>query len=338
MSRRNPFTQRCYFRIVLQYPMSGLNRHIAILLVLLTAVLKSVFAQPAEKKNTPEDYINLYKNDAIKEMLAFRVPASITLAQGMLESDYGNSALAVYANNHFGIKCHKEWTGETYTQDDDEKDECFRKYETVYDSYVDHSEFLKSRPRYASLFELKITDYKGWAHGLKAAGYATDPKYATRLIELIERHKLYEYDKMEGIPPVAAEPKSPQGNRTVVTNITSREVYLNNNRKYVIVKSGDTFMKLAQELNMGVWQLYKYNDLNKNSTLTPGQILYIQPKRARSNVAEKHQMKPGETMHDVSQKYGIKLKKLYQYNNMEPGTQPKAGQVIYLEKAKPRRK
>jgi LysM repeat protein len=299
MSRRNPFTQRCYFRIVLQYPMSGLNRHIAILLVLLTAVLKSVFAQPAEKKNTPEDYINLYKNDAIKEMLAFRVPASITLAQGMLESDYGNSALAVYANNHFGIK---------------------------------------SRPRYASLFELKITDYKGWAHGLKAAGYATDPKYATRLIELIERHKLYEYDKMEGIPPVAAEPKSPQGNRTVVTNITSREVYMNNNRKYVIVKSGDTFMKLAQELNMGVWQLYKYNDLNKNSALTPGQILYIQPKRARSNVAEKHQMKPGETMHDVSQKYGIKLKKLYQYNNMEPGTQPKAGQVIYLEKAKPRRK
>jgi LysM repeat protein len=267
-------------------------------------------------------------------MQLYKVPASITLAQGMLESDNGNSALAVYANNHFGIKCHKEWTGETYTQDDDTKDECFRKYSTVYDSYVDHSEFLKTRPRYAFLFELKLTDYVGWAKGLKQAGYATDPKYADRLISIIERYNLSQYDKLEGVTPIAAEPKSPEGTKTVVTNsMQKREVFLNNNRKYVIVKSGDTFMKIAQELDMGVWQLYKYNDMHKSSTLKAGQILYIQPKRNKAE-QDKCQVKPGQTMHDISQQYGVKLKKLYKYNNMEPGTEPKAGQVIYLKKSK----
>ncbi|HTF05832.1 MAG TPA: glucosaminidase domain-containing protein [Bacteroidia bacterium] len=313
-----------------------MKRQIVLVFVLLFSSVLA-FAQPAEKKNTPQDYIDLYKDDAIREMQLFKVPASITLAQGMLESDNGNSALAVYANNHFGIKCHKEWTGETYTQDDDTKDECFRKYGTVYDSYVDHSEFLKSRPRYASLFELKLTDYKGWAKGLKSAGYATDPKYADRLIDIIERYKLHEFDKLEGLPPVAAEPRKTEGNKTVSTNVSRREIYFNNNIKYVIVKPGDTFMKIAQELDMGVWQLYKYNDMNKNTVLKPGQILYIQPKRRKAE-PDKHQMKPGETMHDVSQKYGIKLKKLYKYNEMEQGTEPKAGQVIYLRKRKPVRK
>ena len=167
---------------------------LAIALSMPTAILR---AQPAEKKNTPADYIAAYKDDAIREMQLFRVPASITLAQGMLESDNGNSALAVYANNHFGIKCHKEWTGDTYTQDDDTKDECFRKYTSAYDSYVDHSEFLKTRPRYSGLFELKITDYKGWANGLKAAGYATHGTYAEDLIAVIEQNKLYEFDRIE---------------------------------------------------------------------------------------------------------------------------------------------
>jgi LysM repeat protein len=307
-------------------------------LLVLAAALSlslSVFAQPAEKKNTPEEYVALYKDDAVREMQLYKVPASITLAQGMLESDNGNSALAVYANNHFGIKCHKEWTGETYTQDDDEKDECFRKYGSVYDSYTDHSEFLKTRPRYAFLFDLKINDYKGWATGLKTAGYATDPKYAERLINLIERYKLNEYDKLEGVTPVAAEPQKSEGTKTVAINVMQkREVFLNNNRKYIVVKSGDSFMKIAQELEMGVWQLYKYNDMNKNTVLKPGQMLYIQPKRRKAQ-DDKCQVRPGQTMHDISQLYGVKLKKLYQYNSMEPGTQPKAGQVIYLRAPKP---
>lgn len=312
-------------------------KRLIVLLFVLSFAAATMYAQPAEKKNTPEEYIALYKADAIREMQLFHVPASITLAQGMLESDNGNSALAVYANNHFGIKCHKEWTGETYTQDDDTKDECFRKYGAVYDSYVDHSEFLKTRPRYAALFELKMTDYVGWAKGLKSAGYATDPKYADRLIDLIERYKLNEYDKLEGLSPIVAEPQKTEGTKTVTANgMNRREIYLNNNRKFIVAKQGDTFMKLAQELEMGVWQLYKYNDMNKDSSLRQGQMLYIQPKRNKCS-DDKCQVRPGETMHDISQKYGVKLKKLYLYNNMEPGTQPKAGQVIYLRKAKPKR-
>lgn len=313
-------------------------KRLIVLAFVLSFLTAMVHAQPAEKKNTPEEYIALYKDDAVREMQLFRVPASITLAQGMLESDNGNSALAVYANNHFGIKCHKEWTGDTYTQDDDTKDECFRKYTSVYDSYVDHSEFLKSRPRYSALFELRLTDYVGWAKGLKSAGYATDPKYADRLIDLIERYKLHEYDKLEGVTPVAAEAQKPEGTKVVAAaGLNRREIYLNNNRKFIVVKSGDTFMKLAQEMDMGVWQLYKYNDMTQDSALKTGQMLYVQPKRNRCS-EDKCQVKPGETMHDISQKYGVKLKKLYEYNNMTPGTQPKAGQVIYLRKAKPQRK
>lgn len=303
----------------------------------LLCISVAAYAQPAEKKNTPEEYISMYKADAVREMQLYRVPASITLAQGMLESDNGNSALAVYANNHFGIKCHKEWNGDTYTQDDDTKDECFRKYGSVYDSYVDHSAFLKSRPRYASLFELKITDYVGWAKGLKSAGYATDPKYADRLINIIERYQLHEYDKLEGQAPVAAEAQKPEGTKTVTSvEVQRREILYNNNRKFIVVKQGDTFMKLAQEMEMGAWQLYKYNDMTKDSVLKPGQMLYLQPKRNKCS-EDKCQVRPGETMHDISQKYGVKLKKLYLYNEMTPGAQPKAGQVIYLKKVKPKR-
>lgn len=141
-------------------------------------------AQPAEYKMTRPEYVEKYKDIAIKEMLENGIPASITLAQGLLESDAGNSALAMYANNHFGIKCHKDWKGDTYIQDDDAKDECFRKYQAAEESFDDHSEFLKTRGRYAFLFELRKTDYKGWADGLKEAGYATDPGYAGRLIKL----------------------------------------------------------------------------------------------------------------------------------------------------------
>lgn len=290
-----------------------------------------LFAQPSERKSTPADYIEKYKDDAIREMQMYKVPASITLAQGMLESDNGNSALAVYANNHFGIKCHTEWTGDTYTADDDEHNECFRKYTSVYDSYVDHSKFLKTRNRYASLFELKSTDYKGWAKGLKAAGYATDPKYAERLIDIIERYKLFAYDKEEVLVPIVSSPKNNNQQQTVTSTVSRREIFLNNKIKYIIVKPGDSFMKIAKELDMGVWQLYKYNDLNKNATLTPGQLLYIQPKKKKSKEG-KHIVKPGETIYDISQQYGVKVKSIYKYNSLPIGAQPKAGETILLKK------
>lgn len=311
--------------------MKNLSRILFIFLLLPANA--ALFAQPSERKSTPADYIDKYKDDAVREMQMYKVPASITLAQGMLESDNGNSALAVYANNHFGIKCHKEWTGDTYTADDDTHNECFRKYPSVYESFVDHSKFLKSRERYASLFTLKITDYKGWAKGLKAAGYATDPRYAERLIDIIERYKLFAYDKEEAVPLLSTTPANTTTAQTVTTTSSQRQILLNNKIKYIIVKPGDSFMKIAKELDMGVWQLYKYNDLNKNATLTPGQLLYIQPKKRKSKEAD-HKVKPGETMYDISQQYGVKVKSLYKYNNLPTGAQPKAGEMIVLKKKK----
>ena len=153
----------------------------------------AAFSQPAEYKMTRADYVEKYKDIAIKEMLQNGIPASITLAQGVLESENGNSALAMYANNHFGIKCHNDWKGATYIQDDDKKDECFRKYKAPEESFDDHSEFLKTRGRYAFLFELRKTDYKGWAEGLHDAGYTTDKIYASDLIKIIHKNKNYKY-------------------------------------------------------------------------------------------------------------------------------------------------
>ena len=170
-----------------------MQKFILSILLLLNFQL-SVAAENNERALLAENYIQNFKDDAIKEMMMYTIPASITLAQGMLESSFGTSDLAKLANNHFGIKCHKEWEGPVFIKDDDQKDECFRKYETVLDSYTDHSLFLKSRPRYSSLFELNHTDYKGWAKGLKNAGYATDPRYEKQLLELIESYKLYKYD------------------------------------------------------------------------------------------------------------------------------------------------
>jgi len=304
-------------------------RHFQIGLVMFLFSVAGL-AQPSERKLMPADYISRYKEDAIREMQLSRVPASITLAQGMLESDNGNSALAVYANNHFGIKCHTEWTGDTYTQDDDEKNECFRKYKSVYDSYQDHSNFLVTRKRYAGLFELKTTDYKGWAKGLKAAGYATDPKYADRLIDIIERNKLYEYDQQQPLPSVIVQASGkPQ---QVSVTASGREVLRNNNIKFVVVKQGDTFTKLSQELGLEIWQLCKYNDLDKNAVLKPGQVLYLQPKRKKSHTEQAHTTKPGETLSQISQQYGVKLSALYKYNNLKPGAQLKTGDVIQLRR------
>ena len=161
-----------------------------LVLTVLTILTFNLFAQPGSKRISRSEYIELYKEDAIREMERNSIPASITLAQGILESGDGNSPLARYANNHFGIKCHSDWTGKTFIQDDDKKNECFRKYKDPYESYKDHSDFLKKN-RYAFLFELKITDYKGWAHGLKKAGYATNPKYPHLLIKIIEENRRF---------------------------------------------------------------------------------------------------------------------------------------------------
>jgi len=302
---------------------------------LLASLSTIAYAQPAEYKNSPEEYIEKYKSEAIREMLMHGVPASITLSQGMLESANGNSPLAIYANNHFGIKCHRGWEGLTFIQDDDSKDECFRKYPHVLDSYSDHSEFLRKRGRYAALFELKQTDYKGWARGLKKAGYATNPRYPQLLITLIERHKLYEYDKVREMPSLLPEPEE-SASKPIMKG---RKVLLHNRVKYIVVKDGDTYFEIANNLDMMLWQLYKYNDLKKNEKLRVGQVLYLQPKRGRAKRGyEYHVAKRGETMYAISQKYAIKTKSLYRMNRMVEGAQPDPGQRISLRKVVSARK
>lgn len=305
-------------------------------------------------------YIRNYKDDAIKEMQLYNIPASITLAQGMLESGYGTSDLAKYANNHFGIKCHDEWDGPTYIQNDDEKNECFRKYSTVLDSYTDHSLFLKSRARYALLFELNHTDYKGWAAGLKEAGYATDPRYTDRLLDLIETYELYKFDlsgsaskiKKEAAaksskhvkkevqkkveqPESSAAVRRQQEKKTesAIIPFESHEIMRLGIVKYIIIKPNDTFIRIAKETDKDLWQLYKYNDMSPEDKLIPGQRLYLQPKRRKAKESF-HIVKKGETMKSISQLYGIKLELLYKKNAMREWEEPVVGQQLYLRQRK----
>ncbi len=311
-------------------------------------ILLAVPSLTMAQRMTTEEYIAKYREDAIKDMVKTGVPACITLAQGILESESGNSKLAQEANNHFGIKCHKEWEGKTFHQDDDARDECFRKYSTVLESYDDHSDFLKTRSRYAFLFELDVTDYKGWAHGLKKAGYATNPNYAHKLIDLIERYNLEAVNneaiaRMNGAPANAAatlvrqvsvkdknvSAKSDR-NVTTVINITPPTYYAEqNNVKYVVSKKGDTWVSIAKENDMMVWQVLKYNDALRDDELREGTIVYIKPKR-HSAQQKFHVVMPGESMRDISQMYAIKLSSLYKKNQIEPGTVVQPGTKLKL--------
>jgi len=312
------------------------------LVLLLFSLPFLTFAQLSQK-----EYIEKYKADAIKDMKKTGVPAAITLAQAALESENGNSPLAKGSNNHFGIKCHKEWNGPTYFHDDDKKQECFRKYKTVLESFDDHSYFLKSRPRYSSLFDLPKTDYKGWAYGLKKAGYATNPKYPELLIKIIEENNLAVLDQ-ENAPvaddqPLLAknadEPKKETApapkiivNKTPVYSYSDvgERVKFNNDVKYVIAKPGDTYLTIANEFELGLWQIFKYNEIDKNTPLLAGQRIYLQPKKKEAQ-AKIHIVKRGETLHDVAQQYGIKLKHIYKYNQLTENIDLKEGQKLLLQ-------
>jgi LysM repeat protein len=288
------------------------------------------FSQPSEKKLSPNDYITRFKEDAIKEMYQYGIPASITLAQGMLESGNGNSALAVYAKNHFGIKCHKEWTGPSYIMDDDAKNECFRKYQDVLDSYSDHSQFLRNRDRYAFLFELPKTDYKAWARGLKEAGYATLPAYANQLIDLIELYKLYELDKDVELTIHTVKEKKPQ------VALAMRQILKFNHTKFIIAKPGDSFYKIASDFDLELDELYRYNDFSRSEKIIAYEKIYVEPKRKKA-LEPTHVVTKGETMESISQLHGIKLSSLYKKNRMKAAdAQPKTGTVLYLRKRKPK--
>ncbi len=299
--------------------------------------------QSLKPSATGQEYIEEYKDLAIREMKRTGIPASITLAQGILESDYGNSRLARKARNHFGIKCHNSWAGEKVYHDDDRRNECFRKYNNVYESFRDHSKFLTQSNRYEFLFDYKPTQYKAWARGLKKAGYATSPTYAQKLIELIERYKLYNYDSREGRDIASANSSSSVKSTKNLGNVDNFEishpghaVRMRNRIDYIIVKQGDTYQSLTEELDLLSWELKKYNNLGDQPEIKPGQILYLQPKRKKAAAGYNyHVVKEGDTMYSISQLYGIKLEELYEKNNMKEGEKVKPGQKLWLRSQKP---
>lgn len=252
--------------------------------VFLLLVFVHHFSVAQNKRISRAEYIEKYKDVAIDKMRQTGIPASITLAQACLESDDGNSWLAREANNHFGIKCGNNWTGERIYKDDDMPNDCFRKYKNVAESYDDHSNYLLNTKRYASLFQLDSRDYKGWAQGLKDAGYATNPQYAQLLIKIIEDNQLYKYDESVRLvsTPTTVNSKGKTASEDWTIQLSTHEVKTNNDVKYIIVKKGDTFQGIAKEFNMWEKELYKYNDLTRDSTLHEGQVLYIQPKRNKA--------------------------------------------------------
>jgi hypothetical protein len=285
-------------------------------------------------------YINTYKDIAVGEMQTYKIPASIILAQGILESKSGASELATKANNHFGIKCKEEWTGEKYYYDDDAKGECFRKYGSAIESYRDHSVFLSTRSRYADLFKLDIHDYKGWATGLKQAGYATEPKYAGMLIKIIEDNKLYEFDKLAGTAAGNLSKDSLSRSDTdpdfsdVVVDESGRLVGKINGVRCIRAKPNDSYTTIAKDFGLAANDLLHFNDVKTDHILRASELVYIEAKKNKSSTAY-HQVKVGETMQGISQRYGIKLRKLYRMNHMKPGTGATPGHTLYLQASAP---
>ena len=311
-----------------------MSRITVLLFTVFTFCYYSVDAQSTRKYSTT-DYIELYKDLAVKEMKRTRIPASITMAQGILESGSGNSTLARKSNNHFGIKCHSDWKGKKVYHDDDRRNECFRKYKTVYESYIDHSDFLTSKGRYSSLFDLKTTDYKGWAKGLKKAGYATDPKYSHRLIKIIEDYKLYLLDEEQEWTREDGRNEVRGNDNFIISPYNTHVPDYNNGVKYIRTEDGDSFDAIAKEFGLRDWELYKYNDLPKNADLSKYRYLYIQSKKGKANRKhEYHIVKQGETLHYISQKYGVKMNKLLRYNGLSENAKLKSGDKLNLRRKK----
>ena len=302
------------------------------ILVFFVAHSISMMAQ-SSKKMTREDYIEAFKDIAIKEMGRSGVPASITLSQGMLESDNGNSRLAVKANNHFGIKCHNDWKGKKIYHDDDHRGECFRKYNSVYESYEDHSDFLRNVTRYEFLFELDPLDYEAWAKGLKKAGYATNPQYAEKLVIIIEENELHQYDIIAIDRNKSKKFKKTGSYNSSESTEATREIFIRNRINYIVIQEGDSYVSLQKELGLLPFEIFKYNDLNRDSMLYPGREIYLQPKRQKAEPGKLfHTVQPGETMYAISQMYGVKLDRLYKINNINPGIEPDTHQKISLRK------
>lgn len=329
-----------------------------------TYILVAVFAliaadAVAQIRQTREEYIDKYKDIAIEHMERYGIPASITLAQGILESDSGNSNLARRSNNHFGIKCKSNWKGERVYHTDDAPDECFRKYSSVEESYEDHAEFLDQSPRYDSLFAYSSSDYHSWARGLKAAGYATAPDYAQRLTRIIEENQLYLFDEDNGAALYAARMRAERGGvddefarhssvdmpevmearvdpdnyRVPERTYNGYSVYANNGVHYVVARDGDSFARIAQTFALTERTLRKYNEINPKSVADPvaGEMIYIEQKQTKwMGEGNSHRVKAGETLTSVAQEYGIREKRLMRMNRLKSGAALQEGQMLKL--------
>lgn len=300
-------------------------------LVLLMLMVLGQGARAQVKWNSSyQAYIDMYKDLAIEQMLKHRIPASITLAQGLLESGAGKSLLAVMGNNHFGIKCHG-WTGQSMRKNDDAPDECFRVYDNPRESYEDHSVFLE-RDRYRKLFSYSITDYKSWARGLKECGYATNPAYAQSLINIIEAYNLHEYDKAKTYDHFIVN-HSVASKDVRLEGQEPHRVYAYNKNYYVIARRGETFYSLSKELRISARKLAKYNERNKHDELAEGDVVYMLKKKKHAKKEYKnflHTIKPGESMYSIAQLYGIRLKNLYSKNRLAPDYAPRVGDQLLV--------
>lgn len=332
-----------------------INFRKSIILVLFLSIFAfSTQAQSRRTRQTREEYIDRYKEIAIRDMEKYGIPASITLAQGILESDCGNSRLALASNNHFGIKCKSNWKGKKVYHDDDAKDECFRSYDSVEDSYRDHAEFLDNSPRYDALFSYEPTDYKRWAHGLKAAGYATAPDYAQRLIRIIEESQLYLLDRKGGDrlyasrhrnkkvqPLISPNPVStfpagttidPDNYRVTINAHKGYNVHAVNGVHYVLAKEGDTFEQIGKAFRISAKNLRKFNDLTdpKARPMT-GEPIFIGRKKKRwEGNAVHHTCRAGETVYAVGQLYAIRSRSIAKMNRLKTGTPLTEGMEIRI--------
>ncbi len=307
------------------------NRYLSVILLSSLLCLSDAVAQ--SRGDAYYAYIDRYKSMAVQQMKKYNIPASITLAQGLLETSAGRSRLARSANNHFGIKVTSDWRGPYILADDDAPNEKFRKYRSAADSYEDHSIFLHKHPRYAPLFKLSIYDYKGWARTLKKCGYATDPRYASNLIRIIERYNLTQYDK--------GGKKGKQGKRGKGAPLYASEqdfydrhaIGRRNGIYYVVAEPGDDLKLLGKYTGKKASTLRKYNDLPKTADVSAGDIVYLAGKKSKADKSMKrvpHTVRPGETIHSISQLYGVKLSSIYKRNSLPPDHSIMVGDELYV--------
>ena len=309
---------------------------------IITLILVLLPIMASAQKSPQEEYIEKYAPLAQQEMLRSGIPASITLAQGILESGAGLSVLAREGNNHFGIKCHKNWKGRTVTMDDDRKGECFRAYDTPEESFIDHSDFLRYRDRYKFLFDLDRSDYKGWAYGLKKAGYATDKKYPEKLIQYIEKYNLTQYDTLteqeeEVIPESPNEIEeemtvvAPQAQEEFLFSL-DRTLFSKNGVPFIYASEGETYKSIAKDYHLFRKELLKYNDLKEEPELLPGTVVYLGAKKKKAPEGlDKYIVEAdGEDFHAICQRFAVREKEIMKLNGFTATPQLLEGDVINL--------